>query len=430
MEQWDNFLKEQEKILGKGVVTKWLGSLKVLHFDACNLYLEAEDTFQINWFEEHFRPIVKSALLNNNHHPIKVHLTCREEKKSVKPKRKKGGQIDAFSFKIDPDPLLENSSFEQFIPGEKNQIAFQFLAGLKPGSFNPIFIYGPKGVGKTHLLMACAKDLLAKGIKAFYVHAETFTEHVVKAIRNSEMQEFRKIYRNQDILIIDDVDILSRKAATQEELFHTFNTFHTQGRQLIFSSSLSPSHLSEIEQRLVSRFEWGITFHIEKLSPLEMKQAVQTKLEKKGIHLKEELLLYLVALFPQGIKSLFQAVDLLCQNELPLTKESMESMLSDLIEIELETKLTPEKIVKQVAAYFGIKELDILGKSQVHEYSLPRQIAMHLCHSKLKMAYLRIGRFFSRDHSTVMFSIKQINKKRLDPETDLDRIFQELELKL
>ena len=488
MEQWDNFLQEQEKNLGKEVVTKWLRSLKIIHFDACNLYLEAENSFQISWFEEHFRPLVKARLFNNNHHPIKVHLANAAEKKTTKSKKKPQQPSTLPIFKIDSDPLLENASFQNYIPGEKNRLAFQFLldlasrslnksalpeklkhfdeishssesayAGrpiggereskdrkmdhfngcdhlfndLKLGSFNPIYLYGQEGVGKTHLLMACAKELIRNGTSAFYVHAETFTEHVVKAIRNSQMQEFRKIYRNQQVLIIDDIEILSRKAATQEELFHTFNTFHTQGRQIILSSNAPPSRLIEIEPRLISRFEWGILFHLEKLTPLEMKQAAQAQFEKWDISIQNECMEYLITLFPRGMKSLLPAMEILVQDynkhALPFSKERINMLLVDLIDKELEVKLTPQKIVGKVAEYFGITSTDILGKSQAHEYTLPRQIAMELCRSKLGLPYLRIGHFFSRDHSTVMFSIKQIEKKKLDPEVQLDRIFYELE---
>lgn len=373
MEQWETFLQEQEKILGKEVVAKWLRCLKISHFDACNLYLEAEDAFQVSWFEEQFRPLVNSRLVNNNHHPIKVHLTTAQEQKKSKSKKKLTPSALSF-LKIDSDPLLESATFEKFVPGAQNGLLLKFLLDLplQLGAFNPLFIYGMAGTGKTHLLMACAKELRAKGISAFYVHAETFTEHVVRAIRSSQMQEFRKIYRNSQVLIIDDVHILSRKAATQEELFHTFNTFHTQGRQIILSSHLPPARLTEIEPRLISRFEWGILFHLEKLTPDERK-------------------------------------------------------LAGLIQVELETQLTPEKIVQKVADYFGIRPSDILGKSQVHEYTLPRQIAMELCRTKLKMPYLRIGHFFSRDHSTVMFSIKQIQTKKQNPENKLFFVFQDLE---
>ncbi|HSX03753.1 MAG TPA: DnaA/Hda family protein [Rhabdochlamydiaceae bacterium] len=434
MEEWEAFLQRQEKSLGKEIVAKWLRCLKIVQFDACNLYLQAEDEFQIAWFNEHLRPLVQEQLFNNNHHPIKVHLALQGTKKNSKHKKRGAAEEQTPFLKIDADPLLESASFDLFVPGKKNQPLHQFLLDLKLGNFNPIFIFGSEGVGKTHLLMAAAKALLSKGISAFYVHADTFTEHVVKAIRNSQMQEFRKIYRHQQVLIIDDVHLLARKAATQEELFHTFNTFHTQGRQIILSSALPPARLNEIEPRLISRFEWGIIFHLEKLEPAELKLLVQTRLKAHGISLEDDLIDFILLLFPKKVKAVIEAIDQLAfehkKKPGPFDKEKISYCLKDLIQKEMTDALTPEKIVQMVADHFGMRPADILGKSQTQECALPRQIAMELCRSKLKMAYLRIGHFFSRDHSTVISSIKQIQKKKNDPNSEASLAFQELEEQL
>ena len=172
-------------------------------------------------------------------------------------------------------PLLRTSS-----PGENNTIVYRLfceLTGYNPiaekyeqpvvalGAFNPIYLWGGSGSGKTHLLMALTHAFKQRGLNALYARAETFTEHVVAAIRSSEMQSFRKAYRHVDVLLIDDVHVFARKDATQEEFFHTFNTLHTSGRQIILTSKCAPSLLQEIEPRLISRFEWGINVHFEKL---------------------------------------------------------------------------------------------------------------------------------------------------------------------
>ncbi|HSX12680.1 MAG TPA: DnaA/Hda family protein [Rhabdochlamydiaceae bacterium] len=436
MNEWETFLLKQEKTLGKQSVAKWLRSLKIVHFDACNLHLEAEDAFQVSWFEEHFRPLVQAELFNNNHHPIKVHLTVATDKKQSKSKKKRASQEEGIPFfKIEADPLLETATFDTFIAHGKNQTLHQFLTeNLNHSGFNPIFIYGAEATGKTHLLMACAHALRAQGIKAFYVHADTFTAHVVRAIRNSQMQEFRKIYRHQQVLLIDDVHLLAKKAATQEELFHTFNTFHTQGRQIILSSQLLPSRLTEIEPRLISRFEWGILFHLEKLQPEELHLLVHHRFKAAQVPIEEELTQFILLLFPKKVKATVEAISKLLsfykKQPIPLTKERILSCLQELIQKESSSILTPEKIVQLVADQFGIRPADILGKSQTHECTLPRQIAMELCHSKLKMAYLRIGHFFSRDHSTVISGIKQAQKKKNDPHSQAALAFQILENQL
>jgi chromosomal replication initiator protein len=429
MEPWESFLQLQEKSLGKEIVAKWLRSLKVVHFDACNLYLQAEDEFQLSWFEQHLRHLVQAHLFNNNNHPIKVHLSLSTAQTKTKKNHLK--ERPTQTFKIHPDPLREEASFENFVPGKKNETLYQFLSDIPLGNFNPIFIYGNEGVGKTHLLMAVAKALIAKGISAFYVHADTFTEHVVHAIRNSQMQEFRKIYRNQQVLLIDDVHLLARKAATQEELFHTFNTFHTQGRQIILSSQFLPSRLNEIEPRLISRFEWGILFQIEKLEFEELKLLVKNQFAVSRVPINEDLVDFILSLFSNKMKSILEGVEHLItvykKNPISFDKEKISLSLQNLIQKEIDSSLSPEKIVQMVADYFGIRPADILGKSQTHECTLPRQIAMELCRSKLNMPYLRIGHFFSRDHSTVMSGIKQVQKKKNDPESKTSLAFHELE---
>lgn len=439
MQAWDDFVKKQEDLLGKDIAEKWLRSLKVIHFDSGNLYLEAKDSFQVLWFEEHIRPQLKSQLHNNNFRPVKVHLTVAETQTDApisrfakREKGKVGPPIHFFRDKIDPAMSLEN-----FIPGDANKIVFRFfceLTGynvetqkledpkLSLAAFNPIYLWGCSGSGKTHLLMALEQEFKKRGLNALYARAETFTEHVVSAIRGSEMQAFRKAYRNADILLVDDVHIFARKDATQEEFFHTFNTLHSSGRQIILSSKCAPAQLEEIEPRLVSRFEWGINLHFEKLGPQDLKQVLAKRCEGFNFPLSSDVSDFLIETFCSS-KSLHKALEamiLRChlgkdvqhkRNSLTIDKESAKRMLADLSAQEIKIALTPEKIVAAVSAQYGVRCEDLLGKSQNQECSYPRQIAMYLCRKELKLPFQSIGYVFSRDHSTVMTSIKQIEKK-------------------
>lgn len=439
MQAWDDFIKKQEGLLGHEVAEKWLRPIKVVHFDSGNLYLEATDSFHILWFEEHIRPLLKSQLLNNNFRSIKVHLSARESQ-SLTPiskfsKREKGKSIPSIHFfhdKLDLGMTLEN-----FVSGEANKVVFRLfceLTGYHPetqkleeptlplGTFNPIYLWGGSGSGKTHLLMALTQAFKKRGLNALYARAETFTEHVVSAIRGSEMQAFRKAYRHVDILLIDDVHVLSRKAATQEEFFHTFNTLHTSGRQIILSSKYSPALLEEIEPRLVSRFEWGINVHFNKLKQQELKQILLKRCEGFNFPLTDDVSEFLIQTF-SGSKSLHRALEALIlrchldgdarykRNSLLIDVQSAKKILSDLSVEEQKIALTPEKIIATVASQYGICSEDLLGKSQLQECSTPRQVAMYLCRCELKLPFQHIGRIFSRDHSTIMTSIKQIEKK-------------------
>lgn len=439
MQAWDDFIQKQEGVLGKDVAGKWLRSLKVVHFDSGNLYLEAKDSFQVLWFEEHIRPLLKSQLLNNNFRPVKVHLTVEESPAAApvsKFSRKEKGKSQP-TIHFYPDNLDTAMTFDNFISGEANKVVFRFfceLTGYNPttgkieevnvplAAFNPIYLWGSPGSGKTHLLMALAQAFKKRGLNALYARAETFTEHVVAAIRGSEMQSFRKAYRHVDVLLIDDVHVFARRDATQEEFFHTFNTLHTSGRQIILSSKCAPALLEEIEPRLISRFEWGINVHFEKLNPNDLKEVLCKRCEGFNFPLSDEVSEYLIESFCSS-KSLLQALEALIlrchleedarykRNSLLITLASAKRMLSDLFSQEQKRALSPEKIIAAVCAKYGIRMDDLLGKSQSQECSVPRQIAMYLCRQELKLPFQGIGRIFSRDHSTVMTSIKQIEKK-------------------
>ncbi len=423
MQAWFDFLSSHEKHLGKESVDKWLRPLKVVHFDSGNLYLEAKDSFQVLWFEEHIRPLVKQSFINNNNRKVKVHITCCNEPQNFFQK-KKGEKPQPASFALWNDPLNPNYTLDQFVAGESNILLFRLLneivhSKISLGSFNPIVLYGTAGTGKTHLLTALTQAFQQHGLKALYVRAETFTDHVVSAIRSSEMQQFRKHYRNIDLLLFDDIHILARRMATQEEFFHTFNALHIAEKQLIFTSNVAPSLLEEIEPRLVSRFEWGIQLHLDKLQKNELREVLTKRSTHVQCPLDDSAIDFIIDSFPANLPSINKALDALILRihlsgktvSQPISRASAEKLLKDLIESEQEQAITPKKIVVAAAAHFGIRTEDILGKSHAQEFALPRQIAMYLCRSQLNLPFMKIGTVFSRDHSTVMSSVKQIQRR-------------------
>lgn len=284
-------------------------------------------------------------------------------------------------------------------------MAYKLLSEIDGPIFNPIYLYGPKDSGKTHLLTASAIYLQKKGKKIFFVRAETFTSHVVQAIRLGHMQQFREIYREIDALLIDGIDIFSRKDATQEEFFHTFNSLHTAGKQIILTASVPPSQLTEIEPRLISRFEWGITIGVGKGEAVPI---LKKKGSLWGLSYSPELIQFLSEKFPSNPILAMQALSLRAKGNIP--PEQAALLLKDLLAREEEKALTPDKIIKAMASHFGIKPEDLLGKSQMREIAYPRQIAMYLCRDRLKLPFQKIGQIFARDHSTVMSSVKQIKQ--------------------
>jgi chromosomal replication initiator protein len=395
MEIWQNFLSSMEREFGAPVIDKWLRSLKIVSFDAGNIYLEARDSFQISWFEEHIRP--RLHLNSYNHRPIKVHLKIASS--APAPTLKKES-----TFQITPNSLDPTMTLDNFSVTPANKMAHSLMSDF-PSPFNPIFLFGPKNSGKTHLLNGAALYLQNAGKKVFFVQASTFTEHVVQAIRLGMMQEFRKIYRDIDVLIVDNIQIFSKKAATQEEFFHTFNTLHTQGKTILLSADVAPSQLKEIEPRLMSRFEWGISVGLERVDS-------QTVFDQKAALWKMDLNLEAKNFLLENFEDPVQALQLLSMRASgKVTAVSAQALLKDMLVREERNAVTHETIIQHVANHFGMKSEDLTGKSQQRECVVPRQIAMYLCREKLKLPYQQIGQIFGRDHSTVMSSVKLVGSR-------------------
>ena len=420
MKTWTEFVNQQEKKLGEVTTNKWLRSLKIIKFDACNLYLQASNTFQLLWFQEHIEHLLKTNFVNPSGKPIKVHINLQSPSSPLTKQ-------ENFEKLFSPNHLEPEATFSHYIVKDVSNIPYQILTELvgyegvprlKMGTYNPIYIYGPKGSGKSHLLMATADACKKQNISSLYIKSETFTEHVIRAFRTGSIQEFRKTYRHIGVLLIDDVHFFSRKIATQEELFHTFNYLHTLGLQIILSANCPPSALTEIEERLVSRFEWGITLQLPTPTTEVKEMILLSKALSLSIHLSPSLVTFFLQTF-NNPSSLNRAIEALALRAPPSQNElSLESthLLADLIKEENQQFITPEKIVKMIAEIFGMKTTDVIGKSQEKEIAFARQLAMYLCRRELKMPYLKIGTFFSRDHSTVMSSIKLVTKKIEDKE--------------
>lgn len=436
MKAWESFIEDQEREIGSNTVQKWLKTLKIVNFDAGNLYLEAKDTFHAMWFEEHMRHKV-DKLFNNNKRKVKVHLSIENVTPKTKSKEKSGG-VKKSSNNETPtgalilDELDPHCTFENFCVSEENLLTYTVLSQLAEKAIanpigtqsdsvpNPIYIHGAIGSGKSHLLIATATALRKQGKKVVFSRAQTFTDHVVSAIRAGEMSAFRQAYRNCDVLIIDDVQVFSRKGATQEEFFHTFNSLQMSKKLIILSANCSPKELQLIEPRLISRFEWGIVLSLEAPSRVDAEKILITKSKALDFPLHNKVIDYLLDSF-RTMSALIKALNALIlryhlmqqtgkNSSSQMTVLQAKAQLNDLLIEEEKSAITTERIIQDSAEYFGIRPEDISGKAQTRDCVLPRQLSMYLCRKELKLPYLHIGEVFSRDHSTVMSSVKVIQQ--------------------
>jgi chromosomal replication initiator protein len=446
MKVWEDFLKKLDLELGKRTVDFWLRSLKFKKKEPRRLFFTATDSFQVLWFEEHVRSIAEARLLREDGQKLSVVIEAESKcvadaNSKLKNKRSNSG---APTLDIRADPLDPSAHFDWIYEYEGNQLALRALKKLNESpealsydGFNPLYLYGPSACGKSLMMMATAHTLHSLNKKVLYVKGETFTHHVVQAIRLGLMQDFRRFYRGIDVLLVDGVEIFSHKVATQEEFFHTFNSLHVGAKAIIVSARVAPKDLKGIEPRLISRFEWGLLALIDSPLDYQLEKILKLQSLRLKINLKPAQSQVLLEHFASDTRELVKALATLNlrshRHKLPidsLSSEEICELLSDLKAMQSEKKLTADRIVQIVSDFYGITTKDLLGKGQQREFSLPRQIAMRFCREKLQMPFLKIAHFFGRDHSTVMTSCKLIEKMKLDHHSRLSSEFFAIEQKL
>jgi chromosomal replication initiator protein len=311
--------------------------------------------------------------------------------------------------------------FETFVVGKSNELAFaasKSIAENPAGSFNPLFIYGGAGLGKTHLIQAIGQQLRDSkaGSKVAYMSADSFVTELITSIRYDRMQQFRDRYRKVDALLLDDIQFLAGKERTQEEFFHTFNALYEAQKQIVFTSDAPPKEIPTLEDRLRSRFEWGLIADIQP-PDLETKVAIlRKKAEERKIDFPNDAALFVAERVRTNIRELEGLLNRIVvyasmagqkQLTLDLTKEALKELLS-----KDNKPITPTEIVRVVAAHYGTTVTNLKSKSNAQTIAFPRQVAMYMCKHLTDMSYPEIGRVFNnKHHSTVMYSVEKIDEK-------------------
>ena len=333
-----------------------------------------------------------------------------------------------------PPPLNPRYLFETFVVGSSNQFAHaaaRAVAESPARSYNPLFLYGGVGLGKTHLLHAIGHQIALRhgALRIGYQTAEQFVNDLIASIRHNRMPEFRERQRSIDVLLVDDVQFLAGKERTQEEFFHTFNTLYSSQKQIILSSDSPPRNIPALEERLRSRFEWGLIADIQP-PDLETKIAIlRRKAELEGAELPDDVALFVANQVRANIRELEgllnRVVAFSSLTGRPLSLDLARETLRDILD-ERGRRSTAPEVIKFVARHYGLKVSEIKSRSNAKQFAFPRQVAMYLCKQLTDLSYPEIGRQFNdKHHSTVIYSVDKIAElRKSDPE--LDRVLETL----
>lgn len=309
-------------------------------------------------------------------------------------------------------------TFDRFIVGPSNRLAnaaCMAVAEHPAQAYNPLFLYGGVGLGKTHLLHAIGNFVLDRDpeVNVLYVSSETFTNDLINSIRRQQTEEFRIRYRNIDILLIDDIQFIAGKEQTQEEFFHTFNTLHSAGKQIIISSDRSPKAILTLEERLRSRFEWGLIVDVQ-MPDLETRTAIlRAKAEQSPVPVPQSVIDFLAQRIQSHIRELEGCLNRVTayaqMHNIPVTVEMATTALSELIDTNRRKRVTPDAILREVAAFYSVDLRSLQGRGRSRNIVTPRHVAMYLLREETDSSLMEIGQLLGgRDHTTVMYGCDKI----------------------
>ncbi len=326
--------------------------------------------------------------------------------------------------------------FDSFVVGNSNRMAHAAslaVAESPAQAYNPLFLYGNSGLGKTHLMHSIGHFILDKNpdAKVLYVTSETFTIELINSIQNNKNEEFRNKYRNIDVLMIDDIQFISKKEGTQEEFFHTFNALYESNKQIIISSDRPPKEIKTLEDRLRSRFEWGLIADVQPPDYETRIAILRKKAERDHITVPDDVMAYIAKNIASNIRELEGALTRIVAFA-TLTNQDIsialaENSLKDIFSENASTPLTPDLIQQVVAEHYNIRVEDIQGSKKPKNIAFPRQVSMYLCRKLLDISLPKIGESFGgRDHTTVIHAITKI-EKQLETDTALQKTIHQLE---
>ncbi|HCP22492.1 MAG: chromosomal replication initiator protein DnaA [SAR202 cluster bacterium] len=426
-EVWRAVLGELQLQLPRPTFETWLKPTDGVAYDEHTFVVEAPNPFAVEWLERRMYQALQKTLQKVSGREFELQLRVKTEGNfyAVDPADDAATPAGARPVSAAPTapPLFEmrsfnpRYSFDTFVAGPSNRLALsasQAVAESPGQAYNPLFLYSGPGLGKTHLLQAIGKTCASRGMSVLYVTSEQFTNEFISAIRNRTTEDFRRRYRSVQVLLIDDVQFLSGKEQTHEGFFHTFNDLHNSGNQVVISSDRPPKELALMEDRLRSRFEWGLIADIQP-PDLETRMAIlANKADKMRVDLDDGVIEMIAKRIHRNVRELEGSLNrMVAYSQLMNVNITLESTLQILNDMSPETSpesIDPERIFEQVAIFYALSVRDLMAKNRTKKVSLARQVAMYLLVNELEISPTQVGRMMGgRDHSTVIHGAGKIH---------------------
>jgi chromosomal replication initiator protein len=434
-EIWNKSLSRIEGKVGDSIFDLWFKPIKLSQLKDQTATLEIPNRFFKEWIEDSYPTLLKEAIEAVVGYPVS--LRYRIEEKNHVTQKKIIEKLENRRMRLANRGIYLNPrfTFENFITGNSNQFAHAAAVAVaeSPGkTYNPLFIYGGVGLGKTHLMNAIGNRVLDRrnDVSVLYVSSEQFTNEVVASLRHDRMVELKEKYRNLDLLLLDDVQFIANKTATQEEFFYTFNALYEKQKQIVISCDRPPKEISEVTDRLRSRFNMGL---IADIQPPDVETKIAIILKKAEMmeirNIPEEVVHFLAGRIKSNIRELEGSlIRIAAQSSLTgeeITLETTKKILKDIIHDD-EKPITVEAVQKIVCDFYNMKLSDIKAKRRTKDIALPRQVAMYLAKQSTSSSLSDIGKHFGgKDHATVIYACKQIEERKSKDET-FSRIIENL----
>ena len=415
---WQTVLGQLQMEMPRASYDTWVRDTLPMNYEDGLLTIGVRNAYARDWLESRLSSTVSRLLVGIMNRTVDVNFVVSQNGNGESHEEHEIHETDeepeTTSLQLVPANLNPRYTFENFVVGSGNRLAHaacQAVAEKPARAYNPLFLYGGVGLGKTHLLHAIGNACVARGLNVLYVSSEEFTNDLINAIRTQTTPAFRDKYRTADVLLVDDIQFIAGKESTQEEFFHTFNTLHGQDKQIIVSSDRPPKSMVTLEERLRSRFEWGLSADIQP-PDLETRQAIlRYKAERSGRRVPDEIIEVIAERVQSNIRELEGAFNrIVAFAELsgsPITAKLAEVALADLLPPS--TEINPERVVSLVAESFSLTADRLIGRDRSRAVALPRQIAMYLLRREADISLPQIGKVLGgRDHTTVMYAIDKV----------------------